>query len=172
MKDSPAYQMLRVVHDYLRSYRDCTAQWERAMWETLKIALAHNIRFDPDDFHKIEQLDLSRYRTAGVLPGWVVGGPENVYALACAKSVKSDWVNTSACRAVEKYMGRKAYIVDGKRLAIGSEFKWEGVPVKVTSFPGPDELIACAYDPDADYRKVKQRFRIPRRSFKAGTQNR
>ena len=158
---SPAYNMLSIVREAFRWKNAPGSQYESALWETLKVALVHDIEFDLDDFHRMED-DFG-------FPHWTVGGLEAIYALACAKSNKSNWVNGSAARACENYIGRKPYIVGGERLAVGYAFKWKGTRVKVTSFRGADEMIACAYgESPANYRKVTRRFRIPRPDFKTG----
>ncbi len=96
--------------------------------------------------------------------------------------------NVSFCRAYEKWVGRKPFILKGisypawkvlgqhgktqGRLTIGAEFTWQSERVFVTSFDDDkNSLVACAYHPNEDgmglSSKIKKRFRINYQDFVA-----
>jgi len=75
--------------------------------------------------------------------------------------------NISACREIERYMGRRPIIADNLcdkkrgRLCIGTEFNWKNQHVRVTSFNGDHHAVCCSYeDKFACPAKIKRRFTI------------
>jgi hypothetical protein len=88
---------------------------------------------------------------------------EGTYALACGG--ESGSYNLSAAIAFEKYFGRVPWLWAEKtktpeRLAIGSQFTWQGHLVSVTSFnDGKKSLIACTVQHE-EQTVSGRRFRI------------
>ncbi len=67
-------------------------------------------------------------------------GDEQLYSTACEEG------NLQACQSFEAWQGRKPFLWEGKRLHVGRQLLWEGIPVKVTSFQDDKgALIACSY---------------------------
>lgn len=137
---SPAIQFLDYVWGYLG--RTSWVQINGSMREALHLAIRAGFTFDRDDFATIEE----KYRAHYWLGQDNAGLGEYVYT----SIVKAG--NTSAAASFEKWKGRPAFIfdrVEGKRskdrLAVGSEFFWDGAIRAVTSL-GADSLIACTYD--------------------------
>jgi len=116
------------------------------MHRAVILAIDSGMRFDNDDFIKIAR-DMPRLGFHD----------EGIYSLA----IKSG--NISACRAMEFGFGRKPFIakfpvmyLGGRdlcrqkgRIAVGTQFRWDGKNVTVTSFAADGEsLTACAYKPE------------------------
>lgn len=101
------------------------------------MAIRVGFEFDPDDFKRIEKENL----------GYPSCDFEYFYSLACSEPHP----NISACRALENYKKRPPYFIKdltkrGRRIAVGTWFRWEGKEVKCTSFsPDGTFLRACAY---------------------------
>jgi len=145
---SPAFLMIEQVWNY--SLETTGHSWERlnhSMMYAVELAIFSGMKFDLDDFGKIAGKFRMQY--------W--GSCGSFYVTA----VKADSV--SACRALEKAMGLKPWIVkfgfslssyghmgrseinrNSGRLAAGARFYWDGHYVRITSMD-TDHIIACSY---------------------------
>ena len=147
------------------------------MWHDLWALLINTgCRFEKETLKKIEtDRNLSRYGPQVDMPD------EGHYTLAAQMG------HVSFCGAYEHLVGRKPFITKGisydtymsrynvhnnnrtqGRLAVGSEFVWQGVKVRVTSFKDSSAaLVACAYHPTEDgYRgEIKKRFTITHKAL-------
>ena len=114
-----------------------------SMHRAVELAIFSGMKFNDDDFSKIAKQFRIGY--------WGTGGGFYVTAVKAR--------NISACRALEKYMGMKPYIVKfayslggifesvhrtSGRLALGAEFGWDGRQVRITSMTDA-YIIACSY---------------------------
>lgn len=172
--DSPALGLLAYVWKHEGSQGG--KSWRRlnaAMHAALKLAIESLMEFEPDDFKAI----YGRFN-AGY---WIGQGIEGYYSRAVDGP---HGPNPSAIKALEKYLGRKPYIVatdcrDEKRirLHVGARFDWhDGLKervrcVEVTSFQPADGdkpayVVACTYkrpekaDGGYEPRKVDRVFKI------------
>lgn len=144
--------------------------WERlnhAMSSALGLAVWSLFRFDRDDFIRIAKNFNIGY--------W--GGNDRhmcgecFYSAACEGS---HGANRSAAIAFERWVGRKAFILkeakrspSGRRLAIRSQFIWQGETVTVTSFSADGSFLTAVvrnyeHDERGSYRRcaVKRRFKV------------
>lgn len=139
--------------------------WERlnhAMSEALTLAVGSGFVVEVEDLRAVYEKFRGGY--------WLRGGLEGVYRTAVIVG------NLRAARAIEEYLGRPPFIVDGvelprcfesekyvhrvayrkrERVVVGAEFDWKGHRVAVTSIK-KDYFVACSYDGG----KVEKRFRI------------
>ena len=145
---SPAFKMIEQVWN--NSLETVQHSWERlnhSMSYAVELAIFSGMKFDEDDFDKISKQFRMGY--------W--GDSGGFYIMA----VKAN--NISACRALEKHMNLKPYIVkfgytltsygrmgrsevrrNSGRLAGRADFIWDGRRVTVTSIHN-DYIIACSY---------------------------
>jgi hypothetical protein len=153
-KLSPAMQLLKLVWEKSgHGRRFSRTVFDHVMNEAWELAITSNLEFYPDDL---------------LLPGrndgrWRYVRPcfETAYTLACGDTYHGAAPNRSALAALEKYKGRKPYILKtehcktGRRLHVGSQFAWEGEKVRVTSFS--DErgyLTACSHKSDEEKQAI------------------
>lgn len=151
---SAAYQLVTLV------WTKCSHQksWQRlnqSMSSALMLAVTAGLRFDIDDFRTIRD----NFRG-----GFWFGAEHERYF---AEAVKHG--NISACRAYEKWVGRKPFIYEGKRLYVGSEIDYHCGRVSVTSFKNEENvLVACGYEGAKKYpRKPTKRVSITRTVIQA-----
>ncbi len=131
---------------------------DRAVREALDLAIRFGLRFDLGDFQVLTKRP------------FCVGYGEEFYSAACRTEGKGGFqsygCNRSACQAFEHYKGRKPFIFEGQRLAVGSSFTWDGADVECTSFAQDGTYLrACSYHPREDgkpcaSRKVAKCHRI------------
>lgn len=152
MQKSAAYKFLQIVWRSQGEYQN-SHSWDRlnhAMKDALHMAILYGFRFGIDDFILI----CKRPGEGGFNFGYWAGVDgkdmwgEGFYSLACDGQYGP---NLSAARAFEKWKNRKPFMLDGKRLFIGSRLKWPDeknklyIPVDVTSFSKDGTyLIACS----------------------------
>lgn len=122
-------------------------------YSALRDAVSGGMRFNPNDFSLIEK----RIGLVSILGTETRQQIERLYAMACGSDRAS--ANPSAVAAMEKYLKREPFlwaerVRTPERLYVGSEFQWDGVRVKVTSF-GNDQsyLSACQYGAYAAWNK-------------------
>ncbi len=145
---SPAMQLLSLVWEHKQAATGHSwLKINHAMSDALKLAICSGMNFAEDDFR-----DMARFR-----PGYW-RHIENCYRYAVV------YRNAAAWKAIEKFLGRKPFIVKGAsihihtgdgpagqglaRLVVGAEFKWDGKPVKVTSLNDENGYAyACYYKP-------------------------
>lgn len=160
---SPAYRFVQMMwdqHDGGQHGRSWT-RLNQSMAGALRLAIEGGLRFNEADFSQINA-DFDGYRWIGEDYG------EYMYTIACSARHSRSVPNLSAARAYEHWRGRKPFLWQKKRLAVGSQFSWDGASVVVTSFNDKqDELIACAYHAYPNNHKVAKRFRITRKQFQA-----
>lgn len=80
--------------------------------------------------------------------------------------------NESACRALEKQVGRGKFVAGGARLAVGSTFRHNGATLSVTSFHSADTLIACEHRYEKSRRVVVRRIKITSAELRAAEKTR
>jgi|GEM_PF-671916 len=117
MKNSKVIEFLSCVWE---SAGPTTEQLNHGMSGALKCAICYGFKFQPDDFQEIA----SRFRGVywmGNSVGSELG--EAFYCLACQKHGGRTRENRSAAISYEKWKGRKPFIVGGRRLCIGSEYR-------------------------------------------------
>ena len=124
------------------------------LYDVVKAAIESRMPFDQTDIEDFFRL----FRAAE----WF--DADRLYVLAVEKR------HRSACRAIEHHLGRKPWIVQGVRLAVGSRFEWCGARCEVTSFNDrTDTLTACSYKsaPRGRYtdRVLHKRFKVTRDEF-------
>lgn len=119
--------------------------------DVLTAIITGRVRFDPDDWSKIQKLVGGRWGSDRVVIA--ADGGEGWYRLACQAG------NTSAAIAFERTKGRKPframvlnyaykYGTGGglDRLHVGASFSaGDGQVWAVTSFPTAEEIIVCRY---------------------------
>ena len=162
---SPAYQL--VDHVWKHKLGATGHSWQRinaAMHQALSLAISAGLVF-----HENDVIDI--YANMRGTYWFNAGGAENFYPLA----VNSQ--NYSACKAIEKAVGRPAFVYEGARLHVGSNIAWEGRCATVTSFASDGlSLIACTYaEPTKEhpYRsKVERRLTITLDEIKAAEKSR
>jgi len=127
--DSDAVRFLRLAWIGITSKSDYSwRELNSCMHDSLTLAIQSNLRFNEDDFSKIN----SDFRWFY----WNGGGGEGYYNLAVSRH------NTSAIKALEHYWHRQPFITNvlygnhprRQRLVVGSQFFWIGQRVTVTSF--------------------------------------
>jgi len=112
-------------------------------------AIKMGLRFDRDDFSRLQ--DIAKTRCAYFSHYYVDLG-EWIYSEACSHPHhgghgRAQWINTSACVAYEKFIGRKPFILDGARLWKGAQF--DLAPQGLTEIlPGGRERTATLDDGD------------------------
>lgn len=156
-------------------------QYRTAMGRALTLAIEGHFWFALEDFAW-----MAKPHYEGGL-GWPAG--EGHYAQACATNrmghrLARHGPNVPACRAYEQWRKRKPFILkepwrnSGRRLAVGSQFKWQGQDVHVTSFAKDGKsIIACAYKGWEDGArhfsyKVTRRFRVSWKDLRAHNRRR
>lgn len=158
IRHSTAMQLLDLVWESEGKTSGHSHSWRRlnaAMQSAVKLAVESGMDFDEDDFFKIREKYNPSY--------WM--HIEIVYSLAIEAQYGP---NPSAYQAIEKYLGRKPFIVvpscresNKIRLHEGSRFQWHEnmereLTVKVTSFGSVERVvdgkksevpcvIACSY---------------------------
>lgn len=155
MSDSPVIQLLEIVWRNASALRPGWLSLNQGMYGALRIAIESGFRFERDDLIEVGRRFRSGY--------WIgEGGAESLYIVACDK-------NTSAAIAMEKMFPRKPFIIDGKRLSVGSE-AWHPKHGRlwVTSFLSPETIGMCWYDNDGNLRvgKPAKRFSFDHKTFK------
>lgn len=151
-----------------RGSRSCLSL-DHAVHGALRLAIDLRADFDVSDVADVE-------RDFGVHWGANVVVLEGLYEAAVEAN------HAAACASIERALGRKPWIVGGRRLARGSHFRWEGEWVSVTSFDdAAGTLTACFYQHDDEPKqkpcgcpnygsrrvKVERRFRVRREAFDA-----
>lgn len=165
---SPAIEILDITyHSCCESVPSSWQTINSAMQDALKLAIVSGFRFDIDDFKYIVDGYKSDY--------WIGADVERWYSMAVAAA------NKSAFASYEHYKNRKGIIADNvthdvgfdrvqrqkDRLAVGSQFKWNGQDVSVTSFSDDGlSVVACSYK-DGDRRKIDKRYSITADDIKA-----
>lgn len=110
-----------------------------ALGDALRTCIKAQVKFALDDFQWIG---------GHLRPSYWMSDGEGVYALAVKE------LNTSACISFEKWAGRKPFVVDGQRLAVGSEFYCDYLRLWVTSFSDDGKsLNACWYNNPGNHRE-------------------
>lgn len=153
MKDtSPAMKFLALVSQN-QGYQ-MGRSWTRfaeGMHTALSLAIQYGLRFEPDDFVQIAEL----YFVCG----------EGFYTLACNPDRRYSrrrpcGLNRSACISFERWKQRKPFILNGRRLAVGAAFNWDGQRVVCTSFSEDGSYLnACSYKSGSGS-KVHRRYKI------------
>ena len=135
-----------------RSYRELNSALDHLMG----IAITARIPFELNDWETV-------YKTYRGTYWFGVPVGEGWYTLA------AEYGHISCCQSFEKWKARPAFVFDGKRLGLGSEFKWEQERVRVTSF-GEDHrghfLGCCLYHPNQS--KVSKRVKVYLEELRAG----
>lgn len=162
-QDSPAIRFLRMVWDHAQeSTGHSWLKLNHALYRTLELAIKSGMTFEVDDFKRIYiEFDA----------GYWIGetGMERMYQTAVLYRHNTAWA------AIERYLGRKPFIVKGAslhvntgdgpaghglpRLVEGAEFDWNGERVKVTSFRDPKYFNAMTYLPYGSAEKAT-RYKI------------
>lgn len=151
-KESPALHLIRFAYDQVKCGKS-RDQYRFAMGDIIRFAVAHGLRFDIDDIHALHhQVDKvwGGRRTYSIFDGCNI---EWLYALACGENRGQQ--NMSAALSIEKFLGRKPFLVRESprvktptRVYVGFQFAWYSVRVKCTSFnDSKGSLIACTYKP-------------------------
>ena len=168
---SPARQLLSLI--WKEEGNKKSHSWRRlndAMATAVQLAIESDLEFHEDDFIGF----LNDFNGAY----WF--HPEGWYKLACEGKYGP---NTTAYQAIEKYFGRKPFIITcgGKkiRLYVGRRFDWhigltELARVTVTSFVGKSSggdpyVVACSYkpyDPGRYANEIDKLFRITHQDIK------
>ncbi len=123
-----------------------------ALHNCLIAAIEAKVKVGADDFKAIHN------DTCG---GWWMGNSDGGHLGERYYRVALHHGNTPAAISFEKWAGRPAVLwpertAKPERLTVGSEFRWEGVDVRVTSI-SDTKLVACSYvtNPDAPlYREM------------------
>jgi len=160
MDESPAMRMLATVwrHNRLHSY----GKLNRTMQTALRLAITADMPFGIDDF--------SQYNHRFGFEHWGGSPPERWYSLA------AETRNRSAARSYAKWFGRPPFIYDRvlgesevlirRRLAVRTEFVWEGDVWRVTGFAKDGQsCVACTYHPEPNvarivWSRVKRRVKL------------
>lgn len=132
-QESSALQFVRLL--YREGQQATDHSWTRlnaALSEATAVAIKGGLCFELGDF-KAFYSDLN----AGY---WIGSNPSGFYAIACK------YGNLSACKAYEHCYGFKPYELEGQRVFVGHDFKWNGEHVTCTSI-SKESLIACSYKP-------------------------
>lgn len=147
MKDSPTIQMLDICWRYNRKATGFSyLRLNQSMREALFVAVDAGLPFAEDDIATMmKRFNMGRWIGAE--------GIEMLYARAVAYGHRSAW------QAIEKYRGRKPFIVKGAtlpnnfghgashqpmaRVTVGTEFVWQGVKVRCNSFNDEKGLMNC-----------------------------
>lgn len=152
MTISPVMQALTVFRESIP--RGSDRRFNDGLFAVMKAAIESHVPFDESDVEDFFGL----FRAAV----WL--NADRLYTLAVKQR------HVSACRSIEHYLGRKPWLVNGQRLAVGSGLTWEGETCKVTSFnDANDTFIACSYKRRAhrdETDKVNRRFTVTREAFK------
>lgn len=139
-QDSVPFRILALTH------RGHKAKSNIAYDQVRKALLRHLIEYD----YSFAVEDFQRFDDELRLSAWLGADHEWYYTLA----LNND--NLSAMRSFEAWKKRKPFILDGKRLAVGSRVKWKGEDVTITSMDG-DQCIACSYEPKPDPKYANKR---------------
>jgi len=148
--------------------------WQRlnsSMFQALRLVIEAGFAVTEDDLEHIQQ----HFRFGR----WChEGGFDRFYSYALGAG------NLKAAKAIEKHLGRPAFIVDGPRIpgaqggshgkqryrvCVGAWFEWQGSQVKVTSIE-KNYFVACRYSEDEDgriSRTVLARHKITRKDILA-----
>ncbi len=159
-QDSPAVAFVRHLWD--NNLEATGHSWTRlngAMSESVGLAIRAGLAFELDDIGKLYKSFRGEF--------WF--GEQNGdgwYRVAI------DATNERACKAIENYRGRKPFVFDGRRIAVGTQIWWpeRKLAGKVTSFlDNDDSVIICTYDidPATNTRSntPTKRFTIKRNEF-------
>jgi hypothetical protein len=149
--ESPAVRFVMLLVEKSKEYS--TNKRPRLVRRAIELAIDAQMAFDIDDFKTLRR----HYSYWG----------EYEYRSVIESG------NKSAIEALEKYMERTPFWFDDPadvsqekpvRLYEGARFKWEGLPVKVTTIKDNDNLIACHqyYEQEERTWKTKRVFRISR----------
>jgi hypothetical protein len=155
---SPAMQLVRRAWE---NRCEATAHsWRtvnNTMYEALKLAITGGMSFAVGDVAEIYRSMRGSY--------WFGESGEGLYSIAC------DAGNLQASQSFEAWRGRKPFMWEGKRLSVGSQFVWEGLLVRVTSFQDDaGALTACSYKPNTEGVRwhrgaIDRRFSITREAL-------
>jgi len=116
--DSPAMQLLTLI--FTSTSPRCTrGDRNLTMREGLRLATQVGMRFELDDF----------WRMAAILKSssWLCN-PERAYSEAVG------WGNLSVARSYERWVGRKPFYWQGRRLRVHRQFDWKGKQCEVVAF--------------------------------------
>ena len=151
--DSPVVELLKIVWDNACKKSSSWRLLNHALGTTLMTAISCGFVFEEDDFLEIEK----RFRPEYWMEKSDSGRGELIYALAaCGPSNGNLGVaNISAAMAFEKWKGRKPYIVDSKRVALGSALHHPEYGLLWVTFIDSHEIRACWYDNPGNYAKGK-----------------
>lgn len=154
--ESPAVRLIDLIwrhegHGKGRSWH----RLERVCADGAELAIRYGLRFDIDDFSAF----MDRY----AFDHWP--GSEEYYTLACDTGFGP---NVSACLAWERFKKRAPFIyadpanLSGRRLAVSSQFTWDGKQVHCTSFSedGVGLVAVVTTDRSIGPAKVLRRYRI------------
>lgn len=147
-QDSGPIKLLQVVWEHANegkshSWRILNGMLHRA----LNIAINSGFKFEPDDFETIHKRFSGHYWMGDSIPPFrgegfyteAVAGDGGYRDCYCQH-------NRSACISFEKWVGRKPFILDGKRLCVGSRIEIEGKFYYVSSFAKDNaHLNVCGY---------------------------
>lgn len=153
-KETPVYYMVGTL--YRESLAATGHSWMRlngALFKLVNILIDAGVAFAEDDISRVRK-DFAGEHWFGV------DGPESWYAAAV------DVGNLSACTAIEHYLERPRWRIDGAILCVGASIKWDGRDCKVTSL-GADSVIACSYKAKATRDKIERRYTITAEDIKA-----
>jgi hypothetical protein len=110
---SQALDVIKVFHD-VGCERQGLTVWMDRMHLAVHAAIAGGLKFDPDDFVMLLGRDYNR--------AWVGAGTlEGLYTRATGMQHRDHVKNQSAIIALEKYLKRPVYNLDGGRLFAGRE---------------------------------------------------
>lgn len=168
-EDSPAVFLLSVVWEFWG--HKAPHSWARlnfSMSRALSLAINSGLEFYEEDFSVISERFCSGR--------WLGADRELFYSSAASSSPQSSWPNLSACRAWEKWVGRKPFMIQEapsakNRVYVGLHMAWEGQRVTVTSFSKDGKsFIACSYKEPPEGEpytyKVQKRYRITQEMLK------
>lgn len=132
---SPAYKLMECFCQCSKRLKGHN-HFGRVLRDAILVCIEGGLRFDEDDFKTMKKSNLRGFS--------YLDFDESLYLVACESG------NTSACKALEKWINRPPFIDKGKRLYVGAEFTPPGEPekvkAKVTSFDKHGEyLVCCTY---------------------------
>lgn len=146
---SPAVAMIAIVREYNHEVYNSNDQNHMiAVRSAIHFAIRHLMRFNQDDFKKH---GLMGYEYADA------SEKNSFYELACKAK------NASAYLSIEHAIGRKPFLIGGKRVYPGLRFTWQEKRVRCTSInDGAGYLTAVQASSDGLLIKRPLRFRILR----------
>lgn len=129
--DSPAISLMKLTWEHAcKAYPHSWNRFNGAMREAMELAVKRGFTFNEDDI---------KWVCDNLRPGYWFSA-DGSYIHACEVG------NASAWKSIENYLGRKPFIIDGRRLCVRSRFVWNGERVTVTSFADDQShVVACSY---------------------------